>query len=167
MVLTDGEAQPICYTEDSPYQKDGISLRRVYQHNSCYVRNRKTGTVSAIGYGQELNDVILNDLRLSYPQSTITGFRLLERGSQQWYVRNAIKDDPKKQAQWKKEKTVCITNRGYNKYFIIGSSKLHEEVEFNVESNVGKASVQKAFLKSLKSKKNNKKILGEFIGMIA
>ena len=49
----------------------------------------------------------------------------------------------------------------------MGSKKLHEDVDFEVKEDATKSQIKNAFSKSLKSKKNNKKILGEFIEMIA
>jgi len=168
MILTDGEAAGISYTRESPYDIGKMGLERINLCSTQYFRNRKNGNVRKISYEQDTCLIILEDLRNSYPGSTITGFRLLESGSSlQLSIRNAIQNDSKKQEKWKKEKIACLTNQGYDKYFIMGSKKLHEDVDFEVKEDATKSQIKNAFSKSLKSKKNNKKILGEFIGMIA
>jgi hypothetical protein len=166
MILTDGEGSPIGYTVPAYNDPDSFLVRKLYGE-TCYLRNRKTGTVRHFGPEKPVTEIILEDLRHAHKGSTITGFRLLERGSSQWYVREAIKGDTKKENQWRKEKTICLTNRGYDKYFILASNKLHEDVKMEVKENATKAQIKTAFSKSMKSKQNNKKILGEFIGMIA
>ena len=64
---------------------------------------------------------------------------------------------------------MCIRDRtdGYHKYFGISSSALSNDSEFEVKEDATKAQIKKAFAKSLKTKKMNKKILGEFIELVA
>jgi hypothetical protein len=71
------------------------------------------------------------------------------------------------QNDWKKLKSFTITNSGYDAYFGISSSALSEESEFEVAEDATKAQIKYAFVKSLKTKKLNKKVLGEFVGLIA
>ena len=66
-----------------------------------------------------------------------------------------------------KEKSITLTNFGYNKYYVVSSNTLQQSTEFEVAEDASKAKIKSAFAKSLKSKKNNKKILGDFIGLIA
>ena len=172
MVLTDGEAGWIRYTHEI-FTYDGktkISVGRL-GHQNAYLRNRITGNVSKVDKEKlgGLTTVILNDLRNEFPNSTFTGFRILEkRGG--WFVRSAVAYDEKKLSQWKKDKSIALTNAGYNKYYIVASDSMQESSEFVVEGGsdgASKAKIKSAFTKSLKSKKNNKKILGDFISLIA
>ena len=71
------------------------------------------------------------------------------------------------QNDWKKLKSFTITNSGYDAYFGISSSALSEESEFEVAEDATKAQIKSAFVKSLKTKKLNKKVLGEFVCLIA
>jgi len=108
----------------------------------------------------------LNDLRVEFPESSFTGFRILEkRGG--WYVRQAVEYDESKLSKWRKEKSIALTNAGYDKYFIVASDTIQESSEFSVGEGATKAKIKSAFTKSLKSKKSNKKILGDFISLIA
>ena len=68
---------------------------------------------------------------------------------------------------WKKNRTCTITNSGYNAYFAISSTSLSQESEFDVDDEATKAQIKRAFVKSLKTKKLNKKVLGEFIELVA
>jgi hypothetical protein len=44
---------------------------------------------------------------------------------------------------------------------------LSQETEFEVSDDASKSQIKSAFVKSLKSKKMNKKVLGEFIELVA
>jgi len=52
-------------------------------------------------------------------------------------------------------------------YFGLSASALSQETEFAVAEDATKTQIKTAFMKSLKSKKMNKKILGEFIELVA
>lgn len=169
MVLTDGEAGWVRYTHEiSTYNGETrISLGRL-GHQNAYLRNRITGNVSKVDKSQlgGLTTCILDDLRSEFPNSTFTGFRILEkRGG--WFVRQAVQYDETQLSKWKKEKSIALTNAGYNKYFIVASDSMQESADFEVDDGASKAKIKSAFAKSLKSKKSNKKILGDFISLIA
>ena len=68
---------------------------------------------------------------------------------------------------WRKTKAVAIKGSGYNVYFGLSSSALANDSEFEVEEGATKAQIKRAFTKSLTAKKMNKKILNEFVTMIA
>ena len=77
-----------------------------------------------------------------------------------WEDEDMIKD-------WKKTKSFTIKNSGYDAYFGMSSSTLSEDADFEVEDDATKAQIKRAFVKSLKTKKLNKKVLGEFIELVA
>ena len=68
---------------------------------------------------------------------------------------------------WKKQKSFVIHNSGYDAYFAMSSSNLADDAEFEVEEGATKAKIKSAFVKSLRTKKLNKKVLGEFISLVA
>ena len=168
MVLTDGEAAITRSTKEveSYDGKSRIVAGRMY-YTSTYIRNRSTGTVRQIKPGLgSLTTVLLEDLRTQFPESTFTGFRILEqRGG--WFIRQAANYDEKLLSSWRKEKSIALTNFGYNKYYVVANSSIQQSSEFEVDDDASKAKIKTAFAKSLKGKKNNKKILGDFISLIA
>ena len=168
MVLTDGEAATSRYTREiEGYDGDmRISVGRLTNHLT-YIRNRNTGTVRKIHEGLgALTTTLLEDLRTEFPESTFTGFRILEsRGG--WFIRQAANYDEKLLSSWRKEKSIALTNFGYNKYYVVANSSIQQSSEFEVSDDSTKAKIKSAFAKSLKGKKNNKKILGDFISLIA
>ena len=68
---------------------------------------------------------------------------------------------------WKKRKAFSLKNTGYHTYFGLSATALSQDAEFDVAEDASKAQIKNAFMKSLKSKKMNKKILGEFIELVA
>jgi hypothetical protein len=66
-----------------------------------------------------------------------------------------------------KEKSVAIDNTGYDKYFLLLSNSLQADTDFDVKEDATKSQIKSAFRKSLASKKVNKKVLNEFIKLIA
>ena len=168
MVLTDGEAAITRSTREveSYDGKTRLTAGRM-MYGSSYLRNRQTGTVRKTNNGMGgLTKVLLEDLCTQFPESTFTGFRILEsRGG--WFIRQATGYDEELQKKWKKDRSIALTNFGYNKYYIVANSSIQQSSEFDVADDASKAKIKTAFVKSLKGKKNNKKILGDFIGLIA
>ena len=68
---------------------------------------------------------------------------------------------------WKKHRSFGIPNAGYHTYFGLASNSLSNDTEFEVKEDATKAQIKRAFGKSLKGKKMNKRVLGEFISLIA
>jgi hypothetical protein len=71
------------------------------------------------------------------------------------------------QNDWKKLRSFTIKNSGYDAYFGLASTTLSQDSEFDVDEDATKAQIKRAFVKSLKTKKLNKKVLGEFISLVA
>jgi hypothetical protein len=99
------------------------------------------------------------------------GMRILDSRDAGHFIRNYtgyIGDEYHKvMTRWKKERSFAITSSGYHTYFGISSSALNSDSEFKVAEDASKAQIRTAFVKSLSSKKMNKKILGEFIQLVA
>ena len=70
---------------------------------------------------------------------------------------------------WRVEKnrSVSIKSSAYDTYFGLSTTALASEDEFEVKEDATKAEIKRAFGKSLKGKKMNKKILSEFIELVA
>ena len=75
--------------------------------------------------------------------------------------------DDREIRQVRKEKCYITNEGGYHSYFGILSSSLFNDESFEVEDDASKSKIKNAFIKSLKNKKLNKKILGEFIDLVA
>jgi len=165
IILTDGEAAGSRCVKSSRIDSGNEKYVGRVSNSNNYLRNRKTGVTRKMESFAITTD-LLEDIRETFPHSTFTGFRILETGGS-WFVRQAVGYDQKKLTEWKKNKSICLENQGYNKYFVIQSNKLKSDTEFDVDEGASKAKIKSSFAKSLKGKKNNKRILGDFIGMIA
>ena len=172
VVLTDGEANHLPYhvevkRGENPY----LGVRGVNPHNT-FLRDRKLGTTYKFDYGyHQFTDTLLRNLKDKFPTVNFIGIRVLSgRDANRFinlYHSASDKQYDKIQSDWKKLKSFTITNSGYDAYFGLSSSALSQDAEFEVADDASKAQIKTAFVKSLKSKKMNKKVLGEFIELVA
>ena len=168
IVLTDGEANPLPYHkmvqrnwESEPY----MGCRNVHSDRT-FLRDRKMGKVYKFKEEfYKFTDVLINNLKDNFPSVNFIGIRVLSNRDFNQFIKlygdmESVKKD------WKKNRSFNITNSGYDAYFGIESSILSREADFEVEEDATKAQIKKAFVKSLKTKKINKKVLGEFIELV-
>jgi len=173
IVLTDGEASQI------PYHKE---VKRAWENdihlgcsgvnpNTAFLRDRKLGTTYKFGYGyHQFTDTLLHNLKDKFSSVNFIGIRILEgRNANRFislYHEYSDKQYEKIQNDWKKLRSFIITNSGYDAYFGLSSSALAQDAEFEVAEDATKSQIKSAFVKSLKTKKLNKKVLGEFISLV-
>jgi hypothetical protein len=173
VILTDGEASQLPYHVEikrNPSANPYIGVRGV-NPKATFLRDRKLGTTYKFDYGyHQYTDVLLRNLKDKFPTVNFIGIRVLAGRDAnrfiQLYHHYSDKQYNKIQSDWKKEKSFTITNSGYDAYFGLSSSALSQEAEFEVADHASKAQIKSAFVKSLKSKKMNKKVLGEFIELV-
>ena len=172
IVLTDGEANSIPYhvmVERSWEDESRMGCRSVNGH-SCSLRDRKLGKTYNFGHAwYEFTDTLIRNLKDRFPDTNFIGIRVLEkRGGKHFidrYHRWNDKDYDRIVSDWRKFKSFTITNSGYDAYFGMCADSLSEEAEFEPKSD-SKADIKRAFVKSLKVKKLNKKVLGEFVSLV-
>ena len=175
VILTDGESQPLRYSKsfEGRGDDDDLWLGSNYLHDRCILRNRKTGhTYSCQGLGRwaDVTNILLEDLRQTFPNVNLIGIRVLENRDAGHFVRDYTgyenNDYERIMKRWKKEKSFAIKSSGYHTYFGLSANSLSDDSEFEVQEDATKAQIKRAFVKSLKTKKMNKKILGEFIELV-
>jgi len=174
VILTDGEASPMKYYREIQRHGDVKSfIGTNYIPNNSYLRDRKTGNVYKFcDYNcTAFTDLLLKNLRDKFPSVNFIGMRILNSRDAGNFIRSYtgyIGDEYHKvMSRWKKEHSFSITTSGYHTYFGISSSTLNSDSEFKVSEDASKSQIKSAFVKSLSSKKMNKKILGEFIQLVA
>ena len=174
IVLTDGEANHIPYHVEikRAWDKETYIGVNSVSPQKTFLRDRKLGTTYMFGYGyHEFTDTLLRNLKDKFSSVNFIGIRVLPgRDAHRFinlYHSPSDKNYVKIQNDWKKLKSFTITNSGYNAYFGLSSSALSQDAEFEVAEDATKAQIKSAFVKSLKIKKLNKKVLGEFVGLIA
>ena len=174
VILTDGEAGQLTYHkevqrhwEDSPYLGCG------YIHRNAVLRDRKLGTTYSFnvdGWAQ-ITDVLLRNLKDRFTDMNLIGIRLLSPRDGNSFIRRYHftegKEFDKLVTDWKKDKAFAIKESGYDTYFGLSSAALANDDEFQVQEDATKAQIKRAFVKSLKNKKMNKKVLSEFVELVA
>ena len=175
IVLTDGEANPLPrHTEVRREWESGpyMGSRRL-SPGSSFIRDRKLGTTYRVEYAwHQFTDLILNNLKDNFPSVNFIGIRVLASRDANsfiklYYDQKDYSEWQKLQQDWKKMKSFCIKNSGYDAYFGLSATALSQDTEFDVAEDATKTQIKSAFVKSLKTKKLNKKVLGEFISLVA
>ena len=174
IVLTDGEAAHLSrhvevqrHWETEPY----MGCRQL-SGGVSFLRDRKTGNTYQVPYGWHgFTDMMLKNLRDNFPSVNFVGIRVLESRDANHFM--SLYHDRgsnvfnKMQSEWKKTRSVVIKESGYHAYFAMSATSLAQDSDFEVDEGATKAKIKSAFIKSLKTKKLNKKVLGEFISLVA
>ena len=173
VVLTDGEACMIKYhREVQRHWEEGSFLGTAHIGPNAFLRDRKTGNTYSCDvewYG--FTDILLHNLRDKFADINFIGIRVLEGRDAGNFIRRYCgyygNEFLKTMSAWKKDKAFTIKKSGYHSYFGLSANALAQDTEFDVAEDASKAQIKSAFVKSLKSKKMNKKILGEFVELVA
>ena len=174
VILTDGEASPLTFNKEiqTSWEKDPRICKKRLVPGRDYVRNRKTGVTYNVGsVWHEFTGILLEDLKATFSYCNIIGIRILCRRDASsfidCYCGPSGDNHDKAMISWRKHKSFALNVDGYSKYFGLSSDALSEESEFEVNDEATKTQIKKAFIKSLNNKKMNKKILSEFISIVA
>jgi len=172
IVLTDGEANALkrhCEVQRNWDCEPYIGTRSIYPEKT-FIRDRKLGRTYKVGYAwHEFTDLLLTNLKEKFSNVNFIGIRILSSRDTNNFIKmyHPVGDELHKlQNEWKKAKSFNIKTSGYDAYFGLSSSVLSQESDFDVKDNATKAQIKSAFVKSLKTKKLNKKVLGEFISLV-
>jgi len=174
IVLTDGEANHLSRhveVQRSWESTSFLGIRRLCG-GTTFLRDRKTGNTYQVPYGWHgFSDLMLRNLRDKFPSVNFIGIRVLENRDANHFMKlyydqysNAYN---KILSEWKKLRSFTIKTSGYHAYFVMSAASLSQDAEFDVDEGATKAKIKSAFIKSLKTKKLNKKVLGEFISLVA
>ena len=173
VILTDGESYTPRYHvsiqrqwEDKPY----IGENAIYCN--AFLRDRVLGKTyrvkeSCCGF----TEVLIRNLKDRFSDVNFIGIRLMPNRDAGSFVRRYVGYDSEKveltMKSWKKNKSVSIKDSAYDTYFGLSSAAIANDDEFEVKEDATKTDIKRAFVKSLKNKKMNKKILSEFIELVA
>ena len=169
VVLTDGEASALPMSTHAGMRGIG---------DDCYLKDKKLKTTYRFprySYyaSHEFTDVLLRHLKDVFPFVNFIGIRLLTTGEISGFIRkhlennNELNSHDKIMDEWKRHRSCAIRCAGYDSYFGIYSGALNASTEFTVKEDSSTTSIRNAFKKSLEYKKMNKKILSQFIDLIA
>jgi len=173
VVLTDGEAYtPSFHNEVQRHWEDEPYMGRAAIWSGTFLRDRKLGKTyrvkdSTFGF----TEVLLDNLKDTFPTVNFIGIRLLGSRDAGSFIRRyhgwTDEEYNKIMKGWKKNRSVSIKTSAYDTYFGLSTTALASDDEFEVKEDATKAEIKRAFGKSLKGKKMNKKILSEFIELVA
>jgi len=175
VILTDGEAQPLRYHKEvqRPWEEEPY-LGTSYFHANVFLRDRsigKTYSFSEMMQYSDMTDILLQNLRDKFQDMNFVGIRIVETRDAGQFVRRYTGYEgelyEKTMKIWRKDKAFSIKNSGYHTYFGLSSKALNSDTEFDPIHDATKAQIKRDFIKSLKCKKMNKKILSEFIELVA
>ena len=173
VVMTDGEANWVKYHaelqrrwEEEPF----IGVRSI--SSSCFLRDRKLGTTYSLDTEwHEFTDILLRNLKDRFADVNFIGFRVLESRDAGAFIRRYCgyfgKEFESTMQDWKKKRAFTISNSGYAAYFGLSANALAQNSDFEVSDSATKTQIKSAFVKSLRSKKMNKKVLSEFVELVA
>jgi len=174
VILTDGEANSMPYHVlhkdyfNSDEWKMGV---KGINPGHCFLRDRSLGRIYKFGYSWwQFTDALIKNLQDKFPSTSFIGIRVLNPREGSNILRrycDSPADYEKCMKDWRKLKTFTITSSGYDAYFGLSSSALADDTEFEVKEGATKGQIKNAFVKSLKTKKLNKKVLGEFVSLVA
>jgi len=173
VVLTDGEGCSLKYHRQvQRHWESEPFMGTAHIGANCFLRDRKTGNTYNLGdTWYDMTDVLLENLKDNFVDTNFIGIRVLSTGDASSFIRRYCWDNfemsEKIKIQFKKEKSFALKTSGYHTYFGLSANALASESEFDVDEDASKAQIKKSFMKSLQNKKMNKKILNEFVDLIA
>ena len=186
VVLTDGEAGSLKYHKEFKgrfvFNSEEIYIGLNCIGSNMILRSRKTGhTYKLEGDYITFTDTILRNLRDCFSDVNFIGIRVLEGRDAGSFIRRYYetcnysfegyyqenKEYNEIMSDWKKNKSFSIKKSGYHVYFGLSGSALSNDSDFEVSEDASKSQIKSAFAKSLKTKKLNKKVLGEFMELVA
>ena len=178
--LTDGEGYSIRYGKKVVSQYDGeVSVISRHCNTQTILRDRQTGKQYKFNPDRyDQTDTFIYQLRDRFPECEIMNIRLVTGND--WYrfkrqclgyeydgnieVNSSWADADK---EWKKTRSFICLSSAYTVQYALAISSLNADDTFEVKEDAKKADIKRAFTKSLKGKKMNKKILSSFIERIA
>lgn len=172
--LTDGEGYQNSVTvERKGHYPDAHSYIGNTRYFRTAIRDRKTGRVySSFGYDHfpSYAKILLQTVKDRFPMVNLINFRITPGRDFQYCFRwygPGQENYEKMKAEFKKNSSVQFSGTGFDQFNVLLSSSLSQDEEFSVPENATKAQIKSSFSKMLGKKKTNKKLLGNFISLIA
>ena len=182
--LTDGEGhsnKEVFYRDSKGNMRDGTTNEEIDYDSIDWRAHRKLVLRDPITKNQEFVDNAYNrELTASYikmlkarTNCNIVGFyvlagRELGRELHYFYPNNYMLHD-KIKAEFRKNKSLTVTNAGFDEYYLLKTEALDtdEDVSFEVKENATTRGLVSAFSKFAGNRLNNRVVLNRFIGLIS
>ena len=137
------------------------------------IRDRKTGRVyPSLDYDNfpRYAKVLLQTVKDRFPTVNVINFRITPGRDfamcHRWYG-TGVENYEKVKGEFRKQGCVQFQDTGFDQFNVIAANSLAQDEEFSVPEDASKAQIKTAFVKMLGKKKTNKKLLSNFISMIA
>jgi hypothetical protein len=171
VVLTDGEANCLPYHIEVKRGSEPYIGVRGISPRQTFLRDRKIGTTYKFEHEyHKFTEVLISNLKDKFPTVNMIGIRVLQNRDTSNFVNlyyNKLSPQYNKiLSDWKKNRSLNILDSSYDAYFGLSASTLSQDSEFEVAEDATKSQIKSAFVKSLKIKKLNKKVLGQFMELI-
>jgi hypothetical protein len=161
---TNARGVPVSGTGD--YNDYKVLKHMVIRHPST-----KKEVVVNHPHGRELTSAYIKMLK-EITGSNIVGFYVLsgrEFGRESYHFFPRAVNVDKYKAEFRKNKSLIVTNAGYDEYYLLRAEGLdtEEDVEFVVKENATTRGLVSAFSKYAGNRLNNRVVLNRFVEMIA
>ena len=169
--LTDGEGSCVMRNKKwGQYDYDKLVSGHIAD---CQLRDRKVGRIyPTFGYdyyGSSHTDIFVQNLKDHFPNTNVISIRLCsghEFNRVTWDMDFDTKEKVK--AEWRKHKSYINFNSAYTRSLYIQTTVMDDsDNAFEVKEDARKQDISRAFKKSQKGKTSSKRILNEFISVIA
>ena len=171
--LTDGEGyvNPSCVKRvNERTEEEYFGYKRTYEYT---LRVKKTGRTYSPYHNDSFSEyakILLTSLKESFPTCNFVNFRVAVsrdfKTCWDWYGRATGYYDQVKKV-FKKKQYITFIDTGFDQFNVIPSNSLSQDDEFVVPDDATKGQIKTAFTKMLNKKKTNKKLLSEFVELIA
>ena len=179
--LTDGEGYTLRYGKKVVSQYDGeVSVISRNCNSQSILRDRQTGKQYKFNPDRyDQTDTFIYQLRDRFPECEFMNIRLITGNDWYRFKRSCLGYEfdgdlndntawAEADREWKKTRSFICLSSAYTVQYALAISALNTDDEFTIEKeDPTKADIKRAFTKSLKGKKMNKKILSSFIERIA
>ena len=169
--LTDGEGS--CVMRNKKWGQYDYEKLVSGHIADCQLRDRKVGRIyPTFGYdyyGSSHTDIFVQNLKDHFPNTNVISIRLCT-GHDFNRVTYEMDFDTKEKtkAEWRKHKSFINFNSAYTRsLYILTTSMDDADNAFEVKEDARKQDISRAFKKSQKGKTSSKRILNEFISVIA
>lgn len=160
IILTDGESNCTQYIDENH------RFSALYNKSNLYLSNKKTGHVYNCKDASGLTEILLQNIRDTYPELSLIGFRITDSiGVVPSYKTLEGENKIIAKTQWSKYNYAALKDCGYNKLFAIHSTMLNKSIK---DTKTETMEDVECFIKAESQiKKGNKKILTEFSSLIS
>tara|TARA_B100000902_G_C27290281_1_gene906731 strand:- start:7 stop:2283 length:2277 start_codon:yes stop_codon:yes gene_type:complete len=175
VILTDGETHPLPRhkTVERPWESEPFVGSIGINGHRDYLRNRKTGrTYKVPSRYHEFTQLLLKYVNDINPEVNFVGIRVMPNRDASYFINRYCgydgEDYDKAKKQWKKFKSCSLPVEGYKKYIGMSNGVMaSDDTEYVVPEEATKSQLKSYFNRSLKDKQLNKKVLSEFVELIA